>query len=53
MYDIYINQIMSRNVGFWAYHEKNEIELLGFVYLLENMDVNDYLLPIFKTTMER
>ena len=48
MYDIYMNQIMSRNVEFVANHVKHKIELLGFGYLLEYMDVNVDLLPISK-----
>ena len=48
MYDIYMNQIISRNVGFWANHVKHKIEILGFGYLLEYMDVHIDLLPILK-----
>ena len=39
---------MSRNVGFWANHVKHKIEILGFGYLLEYMDVNIDLLSILK-----
>ena len=48
MYNIYMNQIMSSNIGFWANHVKHIIEILGFGYLLEYMDVNVDLLPILK-----
>ena len=46
MYNIYMNQIMSSNVGFWANHVKHKIEIFG--YLLEYMDVNVDPLPILK-----
>ena len=39
---------MSSNIGFWANHVKHKIEILGFGYLLEFMDVNVDFLPILK-----
>ena len=38
MYNIYMNQIMSSNIRFWANHAKHKIEILRFGYLLEYMD---------------
>ena len=39
---------MSSNVGFWANHVKHKIEILGFGYLLEYMDVNVDHVPVLK-----
>ena len=40
------NQTLSRNAGLCACQVKHKIELLGFGYLLEYLDVNVDLLPI-------
>ena len=48
MYDIYMNQIVYRNAGFWANRVKHKIELLGFGCLHEYFDVNVDYLPILK-----